>query len=173
MPAHVYYIGSGSWLVPVIKEKLTGAAVVVPCRPVCIGSVFERVVTGAIVTMNADNLQDTYLPQQLGFHPNGCEMLPLTVQLHLEAKPDDAAIKLDSENCFNEAMRHAALQFCASRPKLASITPAMHATHEHGSPLHYHDGTRADDAVEGGKQGLIELRFIKFNLANLGPIRLS
>jgi hypothetical protein len=29
----------------------------------------------------------------------------------------------------------------------------MHATHEHGSPLHYHDGTRADDAVEGGKQG--------------------
>ncbi len=31
--------------------------------------------------------------------------------------------------------------------------PALHATHEYGSPLHYHDGTRADDAVEGGKQG--------------------
>ncbi len=51
-------------------------------------------------------------------------------------------------------MRHAALQFCASRPKLAPIMPALHALHENGSPLHYHDGTRADDAVEGGKQGV-------------------
>ena len=153
LPAHTYYISSGSWLVPVIKEKVMGAAAVVPCRPVCIGSVRERVMNGTIVTTNADNLQDTYLPQQLGFHQNGCEMLPLTVQLYLEEKPDDAAIKLDSESCSNEAMRHAALQFCASRPKLASITPAMHAIHAHGSPLHYHDGTRADDAVDGGLQG--------------------
>ena len=64
-----------------------------------------------------------------------------------------AAIKLDNENHFNMVVRHAALQFCASRPKLAPIMPSLHALHEYGSPLHYHDGTRADDAVEGGKQG--------------------
>ena len=55
---------------------------------------------------------------------------------------------------FNEIARHAALEFCASRPEeLGQITPMLHAMHEHGSPLHYHDGTRADDMVEGGKQG--------------------
>ena len=129
------------------------AAAVPPCRPICIGSVRERVLTGAIVTANTDNLQEVYLPQQLGFHQNGCEIVPMIVQLHLEKEPEHAAIKLDNENHFNESMRHAALQFCASRPKLAPIMPALHATHEYGSPLHYHDGTRADDAVEGGKQG--------------------
>ena len=153
LPAHTYYVGSGSWLVPVIKARLTDTAAVPPCRPVCIGSVRERVLTGTIVTANTDNLQEVYLPQQLGFTQNGCEMVPMIVRLHLEQEPENAAIKLDNENHFNESMRHAALQFCASRPKLAPIMPALHATHEYGSPLHYHDGTRADDAVEGGKQG--------------------
>ena len=37
LPAHTYYIGSSSWLVPVIKAKITSATVKVPCRPVCIG----------------------------------------------------------------------------------------------------------------------------------------
>ena len=77
----------------------------------------------------------------------------MIVRLHLEEEPEHAAIKLDNENHFNEVLRHAALQFCASRPKLAPIMPALHATHEYGSPLHYHDGIRADDAAEGGKQG--------------------
>ncbi len=31
----------------------------------------------------------------------------------------------------------------------------MYALHEYGSPLHYHDGTRADDMVEGGQQGSV------------------
>ena len=153
LPVHTYYTGSRSWLVPVIKARLTDAAAVAQCRPVCIGSVRERVLTGAIVTANTDNLQEVYLPQQLGFQQNGCEMVPMIVQLHLEEEPEHAAIKLDNENHFNMVMRHAALQFCASKPKLAPIMPALHATHEYGSPLHYHDGTRADDAVEGGKQG--------------------
>ena len=61
LPAHTYYVGSGSWLVPVIKARLTDTAAVAQCRPVCIGSVRERVVTGAIVTANTDNLQETYL----------------------------------------------------------------------------------------------------------------
>ncbi len=113
--------------------------------------------TGAIVTANTDDLQEVYLPQQLGFQQNGCEIVPMIVRLHLEEEPEHAAIKLDNlldnENHFNMVMRHAALQFCASRPKLAPIMPSLHALHEYGSPLHYHDGTRADDAVEGGKQG--------------------
>ena len=67
MPVHTYYTSSGSWLVPVIKARLTDAAAVAPCGPVCIGSVRERVLTGAIVTANTDNLQEVYLPQQLGF----------------------------------------------------------------------------------------------------------
>ncbi len=83
----------------------------------------------------------------------------MLVRLHLEKEPEHAAIKLDNENHFNDSMRHAALQFCASRPKLAPIMPALHATHEYGSPLHYHDGTRADDAV-------VVIRFIKFNLTS-------
>ena len=155
LPAHTYYIGSGSWLVPVIKAKLTGAEVEVPCRPVCIGPMLARILTSTIVTVNADNLQEAYLPQQLGFHQNGCEMVPLTVQLHLELHPSHAAIKLDNENHFGEVMRHAALQFCASRPKLAPFIPTLHALHEYGSPLHYHDGERADDTVEGGMQGSV------------------
>ena len=56
LPVHTYYTGSRSWLVPVIKARLTDAAAVAPCRPVCIGSVRERVLTGAIVTANTDNL---------------------------------------------------------------------------------------------------------------------
>ncbi len=43
LPAHTYYVGSGSWLVPVIKARLTDTAAVPPCRPVCIGSVRESV----------------------------------------------------------------------------------------------------------------------------------
>jgi len=154
-PAHVYYLGSNSWLIPVIKEKLTGVAVEVPCRPVCVGSVLGRIVTGAIVTVNTDNLQEAYLPQQLGFHPNGCEIVPMTVQLHLELHTSHAAIKLDNENHFGEVMRHAALQFCASRPRLAPLIPTLHALHEYGSPLHYPDGERAPDTVEGGMQGSV------------------
>jgi hypothetical protein len=42
LPAHTYYTTSRSWLVPVIKARLTDAAAVAPCRPVCIGSVRER-----------------------------------------------------------------------------------------------------------------------------------
>jgi hypothetical protein len=49
----------------------------------------------------------------------------MIVQLHLEQEPEHA-IKLDNENHFNEVMRHAAFQFCASRPKLAPIMPALH-----------------------------------------------
>ncbi len=74
--------------------------------------------TGAIVTANTDNLQEVHLPQQLGFQQNGCEIAPMIVRLHLEKEPEHAAIKLDNESHFNESMRHAALQFCASRPKL-------------------------------------------------------
>ncbi len=82
LPVHTNYVGSGSesWLVPVIKARLTDAAAVAQCRPVCIGSVRERVLTGAIVTANTDNLQDVYLPQQLGFEQNGCEIAPMIVQ---------------------------------------------------------------------------------------------
>ena len=32
LPAHTYYVGSSSWLVPVIKAKITSATVKVPCR---------------------------------------------------------------------------------------------------------------------------------------------
>ena len=56
LPAHTYYIGSGSWLVPVIKEKLTGVTVEIPCRPVCVGSVLVRILTSTIVTANAGNI---------------------------------------------------------------------------------------------------------------------
>jgi hypothetical protein len=45
----------------------------------------------------------------------------MIVQLHLEQEPEHAANKLDNQNHFNEVMRHAALQFCASKPKLAPI----------------------------------------------------
>ena len=82
---------------------------------------------------NTDNLQEVYLPQQLGFQQNGCEIVPMIVQLHLEQEPEHAANKLDNQNLFNEVMRHAALQFCASRPKLAPIMPALHALNEYGS----------------------------------------
>ncbi len=58
LPVHTYYTGSKSWLVPVIEARLTDAAAVAPCRPACIGSVRERVLTGAIVTANTDNLQE-------------------------------------------------------------------------------------------------------------------
>ena len=54
----------------------------------------------------------------------------MTVQLHLELYTDHAAVKLDNESHFNEVMRHAALVFCASRPEIAQITPALHALHE-------------------------------------------
>ena len=75
---------------------------------------------------------------------------------NLELHPSHAAIKLDNENHFGEVMRHAALQFCASRPKLAPFIPTLHALHEYGgSPLHYHDGPRADDTAEGGMQGSV------------------
>jgi hypothetical protein len=156
LPVHFYYLESGAWLVPAIKAKITSATVKVPCRPICIGNVRVRVVTSTIVTENADNLAKVYEPQQLGFTKNGCELVPLIVQLHLETRTDHAAIKLDSENHFNEAKRRAALEFCASRPaELGPITPVIHALHEYGSPLHYHDGTRADDMVEGGQQGSV------------------
>ncbi len=47
--------------------------------------------------------------------------------LHLEREPEHAAIKFDNENHLNESMRHAELQFCASRPKLAPIIPERHS----------------------------------------------
>ncbi len=120
-----------------------------------------RVATSTIVTANADNLAKVYEPQQLGFHQNGCELVPLSVQLHLEMRTDHVAIKLDSVNHFNEVMRRAALEFCASRPaELGPIIPLIHALHEYGSPLHYHDGTRADDMVEGGQQGSVLAFFL-------------
>ena len=31
----------------------------------------------------------------------------------------------------------------------------LHAMHQYGSPLHYYDGTRSDDMVEGGQQGAV------------------
>jgi hypothetical protein len=65
--------------------------------------------TGATVTANTGNLQEVYLPQQLGFQQNGCEVAPMIVRPHLEAEPEHAAIKLDNENHFNMVMRHAAL----------------------------------------------------------------
>ena len=156
LPAHTYYVGSSSWLVPVIKAKITSATVKVPCRPVCIGPIPERILTSTIATAHADEMAKVYEPQQLGFHKNGCEIVPLAVRLHLELRPDHAGIKLDSENHFNETMRHAALEFCASRPaELGPIIPMVHALHAYGNPLHYHDGTRSDDMVEGGKQGSV------------------
>ncbi len=97
LPVHFYYLESGAWLVPAIKAKITSATVKVPCRPICIGSVRVRVATSTIVTANADNLAKVYEPQQLGFHQNGCELVPLSVQLHLEMRTDHVAIKLDSE----------------------------------------------------------------------------
>ena len=42
LPVHTYYTSSGFWLVTVIKARLTDAAAVAHCRPVCIGSVRER-----------------------------------------------------------------------------------------------------------------------------------
>jgi hypothetical protein len=99
------------------------------------------------VTENADNLAKVYEPQQLGFTKNGCELVPLIVQLHLETHTDHVAIKLDSENHFNEAKRRAALEFCASRPaELGPITPVIHALHEYGSPLHYCSGFENRDS---------------------------
>jgi hypothetical protein len=82
----------------------------------------------------------------------------MAVQLPVELNPRHACVHLDKKNWFNEAARHAALEFCATRPdELGSITPMLHAMHQYGSPLHYYDGifdgTRSDDLVEGGKQG--------------------
>jgi hypothetical protein len=37
------------------------------------------------------------MPQQLGFQQNGCEMVPMIVQLHLEQDSEHAAMKLDNE----------------------------------------------------------------------------
>ena len=38
LPVHTYYTTARSWLIPVIKARLTDAAAVPQCRPVCIGS---------------------------------------------------------------------------------------------------------------------------------------
>ncbi len=43
-----------------------------------------------------------YLPLQLGFHQSGCEMVPVTVQLH-----HCIHFKLDKENHFSKEARHA------------------------------------------------------------------
>ena len=34
LPVHTYYVGSGSWLLPAIKARLTDVAAVPQCRPV-------------------------------------------------------------------------------------------------------------------------------------------
>jgi hypothetical protein len=49
--------------------------------------------------------------------------------------------------------RAAALQVCAENPELGPILPMLQALHAEGSPLFYVDGTRANDIVEGAKQG--------------------
>jgi hypothetical protein len=151
MPVHTYYTSSRSWLVPVIKARLTDAAAVAQCRPVCIGSVRERVLTGAIVTANTDNLREVYLPQQLGFHQIGCEIAPMIVRLHLEEEPEHAAIKLDNEGHFNMVMRHAALQFCASRPNQEPPEYAREIPPTHGGAEK--DGTGVSGLGPSARQG--------------------
>jgi hypothetical protein len=52
----------------------------------------------------------------------------MAVQPNLEPNPRHACVHLDKKNWFNQAARHAALEFCATRPdELGPITPMLHA----------------------------------------------
>jgi hypothetical protein len=113
----------------------------------------ERLFSGAALHKHNSELLKVYEPQQLGFTKNGVEVLPLMVRTQLDLYPDHCCVKMDKENHFGEVARHAAMQVCAETPELGPILPMLHALHVEGSPLFYVDGTRANDIVEGAKQG--------------------
>ena len=153
MPKWFYYISSGALLVPVIKSQATTLGGTPDCRPVSVGSVMERMFSGAALHKHSSQLLNVYEPQQLGFTQNGVELLPLMVRTQLDLYPNHCCVKMDKENHFGEVSRDAAMQVCAATPELGPILPMLHALHAEGSPLFYDDGTRANDIVEGAKQG--------------------
>jgi hypothetical protein len=113
----------------------------------------ERLFSGAALHKHNSELLKVYEPQQLGFTKNGVELLPHMVRTQLDLYPGHCCVKMDKENHFGEVAREAAMRVCAETPELGPILPMLHALHVDGSPLFYVDGTRANDIVEGAKQG--------------------
>ena len=70
------------------------------CRPVSVGSVMERMFSGAALHKHSSQLLSVYEPQQLGFTQNGVELLPLMVRTQLDLYPSHCCVKMDKENHF-------------------------------------------------------------------------